>query len=119
MIIRELSGTTDALGAATITDTQNTVGYLEKIVADYDDGDAGADITVTNESKISEPILTKANIGAADTVFYPRTPANLVADGAALTNWADKIFVTGTFKIVIAQGGDTKNFKFFIYCSDE
>ncbi len=120
MKIIELTGTTTAGGALTITGTTSTVGYIEKVVMDYIDGDTGADLVLTlTEAGISLPILTQANLGVADTVFYPRTPANAVADGAAFTNWADKIFVTGSFKAVIASGGATKDFRFLIYVSDE
>lgn len=119
MEIIELTGTTDASGDLTITDTDIATGYVEKVVMDYDDGDTGADLTLTCEDAISEAILTAADLGTADAVFYPRTPASKVADGTAFTNWADKIFVTGKFKAVIAQGGNAKNFRFLVYVSDE
>ena len=120
MQIVELTGTTDALGALTITSTDNVVGRVEKVVMDYIDGDTGADLTLTlEEAGVSVPVLTKANLGTVDDVFYPRTPANAVADGTAFTNWADKIFGTGTFKAVIAAGGNAKQFRFLIYVSDE
>jgi len=120
MNITELAGTTDALGDLVITSTQKQVGYIEKIVMVYDDGDTGADVVVTAEDATSEPVLTKATLGTADVVWYPRTPANKVADGSAFTNVAEKIFVGGsTYKVVVDDGGNAKNFRFLIYTSDE
>ena len=119
MKIIELTGTTDGAEALTITSSRRVNGFIEKIVNVFDDGAATADVVVTCEDLVSEPILTVTNMAAADITYYPRTPGSKVADATAFTNWADKIFVTGAFKIVIAQGGATKNFKFAIYVSDE
>lgn len=118
MIMRELTGTTDGSGDLTITDTAIVKGYVEKIAMDYDDGDTGADMVVTSVGPVTQAILTQANLGTADDTYYPRTPCDAVADGAAFTNWADKILVDGAFKIVIANGGNAKNFKFIVYVDE-
>jgi len=56
----------------------------------------------------------------ADKTWYPRVSAVDGTDAGAFTNeQAAKNFVTGSFKAVIAQGGNAKNFKFLIYVSDE
>ena len=120
MRIIELSGTCDASGDLTITDTTNVVGFVEKVVMDYDDGATLSDLTLTSEAVVSETILVVADIGVADKVWYPRVSAVDGADGAVFTNeQAAKSFVTGSFKVVIAQGGVSKNFKFLVYLSDE
>jgi len=102
MKIIELTGTTDALGALTITSADNVQGFVQKVVMDYTDGDAIADLTLTNEGPTSESILVKADLGTADAVWYPRAIPNKVADGSAFTDAPIPIFVTGTFKAVIA-----------------
>ena len=121
MKIIELAGLGSAGGALTVLSTKNVVGYIEKIVMDYDDGDTGADAVFTvEEAGVSIPVLTQANLGVADNVFYPRTLANKIADGTAFTDIAEKIFVAGgAMKVVISAGGTSKNFRFLIYISDE
>jgi len=119
MEIIELTGTTDASGDLTITSTQRVVGYVEKVVHDYKTADTGADLTLTCEAEISESILVKANLGTSDSVFYPRAIPNKVADGTAFTDAAEKIFVAGCFKAVIAQGGNALVVRFLVYVSDE
>lgn len=119
MKIIELTGTTDASGDLTITSTENVVGNIEKVIMDYDDGDTGADLTLTNESVTSEAVLSITDAGTSDLVWYPRNLGSKVADGTSGSVPANKIFVTGKFKIVIAQGGNAKNFRFMIYVSDE
>lgn len=116
-----LVGTTDALGDVTITSSEPLTGFVEKIVMDYDDGDTGADLTFTaNNNGIDEALTTVTNAGTADAVWYPRTLANKVADASAFTDVAEKIFVNyATFKVVVAQGGNAKNFKFVIVLSNE
>ena len=120
MRIVELAGTCDASGDLTITSSQNVVGYVEKVVMDYDDGATGGDLTLTNNYAVSENILVVTNLGTADLVWYPRSNAVDGADATAFTNeQAAKYFVTGSFKAVIAQGGVSKNFRFLVYLSDE
>jgi len=120
MRIVELSGTTDASGDLTMRETKNVVGYVEKVVYVYDDGANHATLALTSEYAISEEILTDSNLEQTDIVWYPRVNAVDGADAAAFTNEnAAKYFVTGDFKVVIADGGNSKNFKFLIYLSDE
>ena len=110
-----LEGTCDGAGDLTLTANKNTWGYVEKIVMDYDNGDTGADIVVTNEDgAASTAIMTKANLGVADATFHPRSLGNKVADGSAFTDVAVPIFVTGKMKMVISAGGISKNFKFHV-----
>jgi len=113
--IVELSGTCDASGDLTLTATENTFGNVEKIVMDYDNGDTGADMVVTNvDGAGSTAIMTKANLGTADATWIPRSLGNKVADGSAFTDVAIPIFVTGAMKIVISNGGNAKDFKFLV-----
>lgn len=116
-----LSGTCSAGGDLTMTGDTNHTGFVEKIVMDYIDGDTNADVVITAENNgISEAIITKANMGISDVVYYPRTLGNKVADGAAFTDVAERIFVNASsFKAVVAQGGNAKLFKFIIVLSNE
>ena len=120
MRIVELAGTCSAGGALTLTADENAVGYIEKIVMDYDDGDTGADSVWTNEDgAATTAVMTLANLGTADATWMPRALCNKVADGSAFTDIAEKIFVTGAMKVVIANGGTSKNFRFLITITDE
>ena len=51
----ELAGTCSAGGALTLEATENSWGYIEKIVMDYDDGDTGA-VFVVHRSATVLPI---------------------------------------------------------------
>ena len=115
-----LTGTCSAGGALTMTGTKRVTGYIEKVMMAYDDGATGSDLILTAVSAdVTEAILTKADLGTADAVFYPRTLANKVADGTAFTDVAERIFLNdATLTAVIAQGGNAKNFKFVIVLSD-
>lgn len=119
MKIIELTGTTAADGSLTLTADSMENGFLEKVVSVHDDAAATADFTITNESAVSEAILTKTDQAQADAVWYPRTLANKIADASAFTDVAEKIFVTGKFKVVVAQGGNAATVRFLIYLSDE
>jgi len=111
----ELAGTCDGSGDLTITADKAVWGYIEKIVMDYDDGDTGADTVWTNEDgTVSTAVMTKANLGTADVTWQPRSLGSKVADGAAFTNVAVPIFVTGKMKIVITNGGVSKKFRFLV-----
>jgi len=114
----ELSGTTDAAGALTVTSGETVFGFVEKIEMVYDDGATGADLVFTSEGPVSTPLLTVTNAGVADLVWYPRTLANKIADASAFTDVFGKILVAGKFKVVVAQGGNAKNFRLIIYTSE-
>lgn len=114
----ELNGTCSAGGALTVEATEDVIGYLEKIEYDYIDGDTGADFTITSTEAIAVPILTVTNAGVADVVYYPRAPV-VNASNAAVTNSFSKHFIVGKPKIVVAQGGNAKQFKWVFYLSDE
>lgn len=117
-----LSGTTDAsTGAITITSTNGgATGYIEKIVYDWTDAKTTTDLVFTaEEAGVSVPLMTITNAATGDTVWYPRTPANTVAAGAAFTNWADKIFVADSeFKVAVTDAGTSKTMRFVVYVSD-
>lgn len=118
MKIIELSGTTAADGSLTVTDTRNIVGYVEKAVMDYDDAATGADITITEEAVVSQSIITITNAGTSDATYYPRASCVTTAN-AAITNSFTKAFVTGSLKMVVAQGGNAKGVRMLVYLSDE
>jgi len=102
MKIIELTGTADTSGDLTITSTINVNGHIEKIVYDWSDGDAIADLVITEEGPVSQPVLTLANMGVADLTWMPRSLSNKVADGSAFTDVAEKIFITEKIKAVVS-----------------
>lgn len=120
MKIIQISGTTDALGALTVTSSETAIGYVEKIIMDYVDGDTGADLTFSlEEGGFSQQVLVITNAGTSDLIWMPRSPCNSSVDGSAFTNWADKFFVAGgNFKLVVAQGGNAKQFSFRIVVNE-
>ena len=116
----ELAGTTSTGGALTITAAADIIGFIETVVMDYDDGDTGGQVVLTCENgTASQALLTQASLGTADRTWYPRTLGNKVANGAAFTDPATKMFCVGKFKAVISSGGNAKNFRFLVYVSDE
>jgi hypothetical protein len=114
-----LKWTTNGSGAATVVGTESVVGVLRAIVYLPATTATGATVTVTSEGPISKPLLTKANAGVANTVFYPRDIQHAVADGAALTATAggDRTMplVDGHFKVVIASGGNATSGSLLAY----
>ena len=120
MKIIELAGTCSGLGALTVTSTRNIVGYIEKIEMVYADGATGSDVTITEEGTVTQTLLVVANAGVADLTWYPRILSNLNTDASELASVeGNKPFITGTLKVVIAQGGANKAFRFLVYLSDE
>ena len=81
--------------------------------------ETGATVTVTCEGPVSKPLLTKANAGTANSVYYPRDLVHAVADGAALTGTAggDRTapVVDGKITVVIASGGNAKTGSLLAY----
>jgi hypothetical protein len=118
MKIVVLSGTTAADGTLTMNASEQVVGYVEKIVMDYIDADTGADLTITCVDIMVEPILTITDAGTTDLVKYPRVAPVTTANGA-ITNSYTRLFVSGKFRCVVAQGGNAKAIKLVFYLSDE
>ncbi|MHA1481847.1 MAG: hypothetical protein ACTSQA_00230 [Candidatus Heimdallarchaeaceae archaeon] len=120
MEIIELAGTADGSGDLTLTATNKSFGYVEKIVMDYIDGDTGADSVWTNvDGAATTAIMTKADLGTADVTWLPRSLANKTTDGSAFTNVAERIFVTGNMKVVISNGASGKKFRFLVTITDQ
>lgn len=119
MRIIELTGTTAADGSLTLNADSMDNGFLQKIVSVHTDAAATADFVITNESSISEPILTVTDQPQSSEIWFPRTLAHKIADASNFTDVAEKIFVTGRFKIVVAQGGNAATVRFLIYLTNE
>ena len=102
--------TTDAAGAATVNGTRNILGKLFAILYMPGTIATGATVTVTSQGVSARALLTKANAGTADTVYYPRDLVHGVADGVALTGTAggDRALplIIGTLRVVVASGGN-------------
>jgi hypothetical protein len=98
--------TTTSGGAATVYLGSKIRGLL--VYLKYSPGTiaTGGDLVITGETS-GTPILTKANAGTSDVWYYPRAPANQVADGAAITDSAEMIpILSERIKVVVAQGGN-------------
>jgi len=99
--------TTNASGAATVTDDKPLMGKLYAVQLADGTFDDGVDLTLTCETPdLSIPLLTIANWNT-DQVLYPRVLQNLNTDGSALATHTEPI-VAGKIKAVIAQGGNVK-----------
>ena len=102
MKIIELTGTADDSGDLSITSSSAENGKIEKIIYDWNDGDAIADIVITEEGPISQPVLTVTNAGVADLTWYPRSLCNKVVDASAFTDVVEKLVISGKMKAVIS-----------------
>lgn len=105
--------TTDTAGAATGygDSAVGSVYAIQLIDGDFADN---VDVAITSEQEsLSIPILTLANFNT-DQMVYPRVPTAAVADGAALTNYAEPLCY-GRPKVVIAQGGSVKSGSVILY----
>lgn len=117
-----LKATTDASGDATVNHVSNVLGKLYAIL--YKPGSilTGATVTVTCQGVFAKPLLTKANAGTADTLYYPRDLVHAVADGAALTGTSggDRVppLLNGVPRVVIASGGNAKSGEVILYYED-
>jgi hypothetical protein len=99
--------TTDVNGAATVYLGSKIRGYLHSFT--YRPGTivSAASLTLTAE-KDGTPIYTKANMGTADTIHYPRGLPENPATGAHGTVPAVRIpLYKDRIKVVVAAGGNT------------
>jgi len=100
--------TTDGAGAATVYLGTKIRGHLLSIIYRPGTIATGGDLVITLETALT-PVLTVTNAGTADVYYYPRAPANAVADAVAVTDSAEMIpMVDERIKVVVAQGGATK-----------
>ena len=111
-----LYGTTDASGDLTVYSNEAYSGEVYAVQTIDGTLDDGVDITVTSETadSLSIPILTKANFNT-DGIYYVRTVANQVSDGAASTVYDVKPLASGRLKMVLAQGGNAKSGGCIVY----
>lgn len=79
----------------------------------------GADLTVTGETT-GVPILTKANAGTSTVWFFPKALASKNSDGANATDaFADLYVYKERIKIVVAQGGASKQGSIVFYVDED
>ena len=109
--------TTTAGGAATVYTGEGVNGRLLSVVYEYDDGDTGADFTITTKTT-AVALLTITNAGTASVTWQPRVVVHPVANtgaGTALTfDGTNEIYepqwiADEEIKVVVAQGGATKS----------
>jgi hypothetical protein len=111
-------------GAASALATYPVLGELYAILYVPGTIATGATLTVTCEGfqAASKPLLTKANAGTANLLFYPRDLVHAVADGAALTGTAGgdrtEPILAGIVKATIASGGNSEAGYVVIYYED-
>ena len=113
--------TTAADGSATdYSASRKLSGKVVGIKYAFGDLANTADFVITGETSLS-PILTIANVAAADTFWNPRLLPNKHTDGAAFTDEAgDAPRVYGErIKIVTAQGGNAKTGTMTFYIEDD
>lgn len=107
MEIIRLDLTTNAGGAASVTDNRKINGLLHAVQLVDGTFDDGVDLTLTCETPdLSIPLLTIADFNT-DQMQYPRVLETLNTNGAALTTHTPPI-VAGQIKAVIAAGGNVK-----------
>lgn len=120
MKIIELSGTTSASSSAvSISSDEFVIGFVEKVVYEYDNASASASIILTCEDVVSENLLTKANLGTASAIYYPRAKPNKLSDGSAFTDAATKAFIVGKLKASVTEAGTAASIRLLTYISDE
>jgi hypothetical protein len=102
-----VSITTDGSGDATDYTAGKVTGRIHAIIFAFGDLDAGTDFVITGNTT-GTPILTKANVGAANAVWYPRVAMSKVADGAALSFYETVAIHDEKIKIVTDEGAATK-----------
>jgi hypothetical protein len=119
MKIVELTGTTSAGGDLTVTSAEAHLGFLVKVVNDWVDLAATADLTLTEEAEMSQTLLVKVNAAQADATWYPRITASNPADGAVsgFTN-QERAMITGKLKLVVAQGGNAATARVLVYLDE-
>lgn len=117
----KLDVTTDTAGTATATATRSIQHYLEKVVVDQGTLASTTDITITIENGphgiTAETVLTLTN-HTADAIYYPRVQAS-DSVGAAIAGAYDRIFLIGTPKVTIAQGGGVTSGSVILYFSSD
>lgn len=100
--------TTDGSGDATVYLGSEIRGRILAIKYEPGTLDNGADLAFTGETS-EQPVLTKANAGGSDVWYYPLAPANKMADGSASSLTEVELWLyKERLKLVVAQGGDTK-----------
>ena len=111
-----LYGTTDASGDLTVYSNEAYSGEVYAVQTIDGTLDDGVDITVTSETadSLNIPMLNKANFNT-DGIYYVRTVANQVSDGAASTVYDVKPLASGRIKMVLAQGGNAKSGGCIVY----
>jgi hypothetical protein len=108
MKIIELAGTANSNGTLTVDAVDSEPGYVEKVVMDYNNGDAIADLVLTCQGEVAQNILTKANLGVVDFTWYPRLLGHNGTDGSDFAfSMGIPIMVTGKLRAAIT--GSTIN----------
>ncbi len=112
----KLYGTTDSLGALTVTSTLPVEGLLHAVEWIVGDLATGVDATLSidrddNAVDVTLLTLTDANAGK---VYYPLVAASTNA-GADIAATYQRMFVNGKLKLVVANGGNTKSGGCIVY----
>lgn len=117
----EIEITTAADGSATAYSASASIaGKVVGIKYEFGDLANTADFTITGETSTS-PIMTIANVAAADTFWTPRILPNKNSDGAAYTDGVGPapLLFGERIKVVTAQGGNAKTGTMTFYVEDD
>ena len=116
---RTLSGTTDASGDKTVTDTLLVTGVLAGIACSVSALASTADTTITvtgGPGTDDVALLTLTNVNTDD--YKVPSPSVVDTAGAAITDSNARFAFSGKFKVVVASGGNAKAFDFTFYFDD-
>jgi len=116
-----LYGTTETDGSLTVNATKSVLGKV--IAVEWIDGDLvdSVDAVISFQTRASGVAITLLTLTAAndDKMYYPRTPSMDTAGADVTYDGTNEIyepfFVTGTARLVVADGGSAKSGGCIIY----
>ena len=111
--------TTDASGDAVVYGEKSVFARLIAVFYDRGDMVTGTDfILTTDQYPVVEAILTVANAGTSDVIWYPRRLVQGGSDGANLTGTSggdrEPYLMIGRPKLTVDEGGATKSGAFIL-----
>ena len=114
-----ISFTTDSDGDAVVYGERPVFARLIAVLYDRGDMVTGTDFVLTTDRyDVVEALLTVANAGTSDKIWYPRRLVQGVADGSNLTGTQggdrEPPLMIGRPKLTVDEGGDEKSGAFIL-----
>ena len=111
--------TVDASGDAVVYAKDSVFGRLIAVFYDRGDMDTNTDyILTTDQYPVVEALLTIANAGTSDLIWYPRRLVQKTSDGSALTGTAggdrEPPLIIGRPKLTVDEGGTSTSGAFIL-----